>query len=80
MGQAYGNSERQQTKSNNGSDIRYDLTITLEEAFTGTKKPIKFNTLIICDKCNRRGHENNQPQIACPNVEEVEGLDINKDL
>ena len=34
-----------------GSDLRYDLEITLEEAFAGTTKEIQFNHLAQCDVC-----------------------------
>jgi molecular chaperone DnaJ len=34
-----------------GSDLRYDLEISLEEAFAGTTKEIQFNHLAQCDVC-----------------------------
>ncbi len=34
-----------------GSDLRYDLEITLEEAFTGTTREIQFNHLAQCETC-----------------------------
>ncbi len=34
-----------------GSDLRYDLEITLEEAFAGATKEIQFNHLAQCDVC-----------------------------
>jgi len=34
-----------------GSDLRYDLEITLEEAFTGTAREIQFNHLAQCETC-----------------------------
>jgi molecular chaperone DnaJ len=38
-----------------GSDLRYDLEISLEEAFTGTTKEIEFSHLAQCDACNGSG-------------------------
>jgi molecular chaperone DnaJ len=38
-----------------GSDLRYDLEITLEEAFTGTTREIQFNHLAQCDTCRGSG-------------------------
>jgi molecular chaperone DnaJ len=35
-----------------GSDLRYDLEITLEEAYTGITKEISFEHLVQCDACN----------------------------
>src|SRR6185312_514483 len=38
-----------------GSDLRYDLEITLEEAFTGVTKEISFNHLAQCESCRGSG-------------------------
>ena len=38
-----------------GSDLRYDLQITLEEAFTGAEREISFNHLSTCDACTGSG-------------------------
>ena len=38
-----------------GSDLRYDLEITLEEAFTGTTKEIGFSHLAQCETCKGAG-------------------------
>ncbi len=38
-----------------GSDLRYDLQITLEEAFTGAEREISFNHLSTCDTCTGSG-------------------------
>ncbi|MBV8723085.1 MAG: molecular chaperone DnaJ [Candidatus Eremiobacteraeota bacterium] len=38
-----------------GSDLRYDLEIALEEAFSGTTKEITFNHLAQCDVCRGSG-------------------------
>ena len=34
-----------------GSDLRYDIEITLEEAFAGTTKEIRYGHLARCDTC-----------------------------
>jgi len=41
--------------NNRGSDLRYDLSITLEEAFTGKKQDIKFSTTEKCNTCKGNG-------------------------
>ena len=47
---------RRSRKSNfRGSDLRYDLSITLEEAYNGKKQDIKFSTSEKCDTCNGSG-------------------------
>ena len=47
---------RKSRKSNfRGSDLRYDLSITLEEAYNGKKQDIKFSTSEKCGTCNGSG-------------------------
>jgi molecular chaperone DnaJ len=38
-----------------GSDLRYDLDVTLEEAFSGTTKEIAFDRLTQCEACKGSG-------------------------
>lgn len=38
-----------------GSDLRYDIAITLEEAFAGATKEIVYDRLTQCDGCNGSG-------------------------
>ena len=40
-----------------GADLRYNLEITLEEAFTGIKKSIPIQTLVVCDTCHGKRHK-----------------------
>lgn len=40
-----------------GSDVRYDLDISLEEAYHGLKKKINVNTYVVCDSCKGAGGE-----------------------
>ncbi len=49
-----------------GSDIRYDIAISLEEAFHGTKVDVKFNTFVKCSSCNGSGCEGGAKPTACP--------------
>ena len=49
-------SGRRSKKTNfRGSDLRYDLSITLEEAYTGKKQDIKFSTSEKCNTCKGSG-------------------------
>jgi molecular chaperone DnaJ len=48
-----------------GSDLKYNLTITLEEAFKGIEKNISFNTAIKCGDCNGTGIEGSGAVIQC---------------
>jgi molecular chaperone DnaJ len=38
-----------------GADLRYDLQLTLEEAFSGTEASISIEALAQCDSCHGRG-------------------------
>src|SRR4051795_2333446 len=38
-----------------GTDLRYDVELTLEEAFTGTEKTITVEAQSRCEVCNGRG-------------------------
>jgi molecular chaperone DnaJ len=49
-----------------GSDLRYDLRITFEEAVTGTEKEIEFRVLNTCDTCGGNGARPGTSPITCP--------------
>ncbi len=49
-----------------GSDLRYDMQITLEEAAFGTDKEIEVRKLDRCEKCNGSGAEAGSRAINCP--------------
>jgi len=51
-----GRSRRSSRKANNrGSDLRYDLSISLEEAYMGKKQNIQFSTTEKCNTCKGNG-------------------------
>ena len=49
-----------------GSDLRYDMQITLEEAAFGVEKEIEVRKLDTCDKCHGTGAEPGSRTINCP--------------
>ena len=49
-----------------GSDLRYDMQITLEEAAFGVDKEIEVRKLDTCAKCNGAGAEPGSRTINCP--------------
>jgi len=49
-----------------GSDLRYDMQITLEEAAFGTEKEIEVRKLDTCDHCKGSGAEGGSRTINCP--------------
>jgi len=50
-----GNGRRSKKSNFRGSDLRYDLSITLEEAYAGKKQDIKFSTSEKCNTCSGSG-------------------------
>ncbi|WP_341756807.1 MULTISPECIES: molecular chaperone DnaJ [unclassified Candidatus Tisiphia] len=55
-----GGARRQrQSTSVRGSDLKYDITVTLPEAFRGIDKNISFTSEVKCSPCNGSGSENN---------------------
>ena len=49
-----------------GSDLRYDLRITFEEAILGTEKEIEFPVLARCETCAGSGAKPGTQPITCP--------------
>ena len=56
FGEGFGGGNRRSKRSNyRGSDLRYDLTIDLEDAYSGKKEDIKFTTSEKCENCSGSG-------------------------
>jgi len=56
FGEGFGGGSKRSRRSNyRGTDLRYDLSITLEEAYKGKKQDIKFSTSEKCDTCKGSG-------------------------
>jgi molecular chaperone DnaJ len=53
-------------RSNRGADLRYDMTITFEEAFTGVEKQIEVGRLATCGRCAGSGAEPGTGDETCP--------------
>lgn len=60
-----GRSRRQQAQDQRGSDLQYNLTISLEEAFAGKSMQISFRADSACDSCNSKGSKTNGGSTAC---------------
>ncbi|MBB3764081.1 molecular chaperone DnaJ [Sphingomicrobium lutaoense] len=48
-----------------GSDLRYDLDLTLEEAFAGSEKTITVNALATCEPCEGNGSRGSSVPQTC---------------
>jgi molecular chaperone DnaJ len=54
-----------QSGKRRGSDLRYNLEISLEEAFAGKKQDINITTSVACDSCHGTGGENGAEAVTC---------------
>jgi molecular chaperone DnaJ len=60
-----GGGKKKRSSALRGSDIRYNLEITLEEAFLGVSKKINFNIASACNSCNGSGAEGTSKPEDC---------------
>jgi molecular chaperone DnaJ len=49
-----------------GSDLRYDLEISLEDAARGFEKEISFRKAVSCERCDGSGAEPGSKRVTCP--------------
>lgn len=54
------------SRATRGSDLRYNLRVTLEEAYTGVHKAITLPSSVACDACHGTGAEGGAEPVACP--------------
>ena len=68
FGGGFGHSSSRQRRNYamDGSDLRYNATITLQEAFNGTTIDINFTAPITCPVCNGTGAEAGSKPETCP--------------
>ena len=65
FGEGFGGGRRSRRSNNRGSDLRYDLSITLEEAYSGKKQDIKFSTSEKCNTCKGSGSKPGTSASSC---------------
>lgn len=58
-------SRRAREQENKGSDIRYNIEISLEDAFHGKTQEISFEIKQPCDKCDATGSAKKAGSVAC---------------
>jgi len=49
-----------------GSDLRYNLSVSLEDAFTGKQETINVNSSVNCDSCSGTGSQDGSEPTTCP--------------
>ncbi|GBD42800.1 Chaperone protein DnaJ [bacterium HR40] len=57
---------RRRQSATRGADLRFNLTITLEEAFTGKRAQIRIPTAVPCEACSGTGSEGAADPVPCP--------------
>ncbi len=67
FGEMGGRQGKKRSSAQRGSDIRYNLEITLEEAFKGITKNITFTIAASCTTCSGSGAEGNDKPTDCTN-------------
>jgi molecular chaperone DnaJ len=65
FGDFMGGGGRRGRPSGRGADLRYNLEITLEEAFAGTKTTIRVPTAVNCDACSGSGSAGGSAPETC---------------
>ena len=61
----FGGGRRPRSGRQRGSDLRYDLEITLEEAAFGAEKGLEIERFVACDKCGATGSRGGGGTKAC---------------
>ncbi len=56
---------RGRTRAQRGADLRYDMTLTFEEAATGVQTKIKVPRLEFCEACNATGAKAGTGVVTC---------------
>ncbi len=66
FGEFMGGGRRGRGANHRGSDLRYNLEISLEDAFGGRSTEIRVPTSVSCDSCDGSGAEGGAQPISCP--------------
>lgn len=54
------------SRAQRGSDLRYNLRVSLEESFKGVQKTINVPSSVACDTCRGTGAEGGSEPVTCP--------------
>ncbi|MEM1272568.1 MAG: molecular chaperone DnaJ [Pseudomonadota bacterium] len=61
-----GRQQAGRNRASRGSDLRYNLRISLEEAYSGLTKSIRVPTSVVCTTCSGTGAEGGAEPVTCP--------------
>ena len=62
----FGGGGRQRSSAQRGNDLRYNLRINLEDAFSGLQKSVNVPAAVSCGSCNGTGAEDGSQPVTCP--------------
>ncbi len=65
FGDIFGGGSRQRSNVQRGSDLRYNLELSLEEAVAGTHTKIRVPVLSACNECHGSGTKKGSSPISC---------------
>ena len=65
FGGNFGKTARNRREGTRGSDLRYDIEISLEDAYNGVKVPISYVTNVKCNQCEGSGSEGSVKSVKC---------------
>jgi molecular chaperone DnaJ len=54
------------SRAQRGSDLRYNLRVSLEESFKGVQKSLSVPSSVACDTCRGTGAEGGSEPVTCP--------------
>jgi molecular chaperone DnaJ len=63
--QFFGGGGRSQGERNRGADLRYDLSLTLEEVARGCEREVELEKLCVCGECRGSGGQSGSRVINC---------------
>ena len=65
FGDIFGGGRQQRSNTQRGSDLRYNLELTLEEAVAGTETKIRVPVLVSCGECKGSGAKKGSSPVIC---------------
>ena len=65
FGQGAGRGQRAQPRAHRGADLKYDITLTLEEAVHGVTKKITIPSWVSCKSCQGSGAKKGSKPVTC---------------
>jgi molecular chaperone DnaJ len=66
FGDIFGGNRQRQSRARQGSDLRYNLEMSLEEAVRGKNVEIRVPTLVACEPCDGSGAKKGSSPTTCP--------------